>query len=111
MNEDILRASLDQSLLAVSELDNGDVSKAQAHATLAGALAPLVGDRADDRAMERSLDRATRRWISDIHALSPVTPPQIGVEPGNPMEAVSARVTGRERAMLRREERLQSGSR
>jgi hypothetical protein len=111
MNEDILRTSLDQSLLAVSELDGGDIAKAQAHATLAGALAPLVGDRSDDRAMERALDRATRRWITDIRSLSPVVLAPVGVEPGtDPLAALPGRATGRERAMLRREERLQSRS-
>lgn len=73
MNETVIRASLDQALLAIAAIDAADYSKAQAHATISAALAetgnnangPVTGPQAG-----RARTPVADRWLDEIQYLA-----------------------------------------
>ncbi len=89
--ENITRSSLDHTLLAMDQLEKGDVARAQVHATIASALAPREWD-----------ERTVLRWERDLKALEQRT--VIAHDAGEPsgVAVPGHRISGRERAMARR---------
>lgn len=109
----MVRASLDQALLALAALEEGDTATAQVHATLAGALAahispqtavatgPMAGNRPRQQV---AVEDAAAQWQVDIETLD--APAEVfvpGPDVPEPAAPVVVEPIGRARVRARRE--------
>lgn len=82
MSDDLIRASLDQALLAMKAIDEDNLPAAAVHAALSGALASLTSDTGTTTGASRggTTTRGYENWKDDLarmQGIEPVNPPEL----------------------------------